>query len=222
MRRVFPWLICSISVLTVGACSASGDIGHVVDHAPQVYRDLAGWSVAAPHGWHIVRFSESKRGVVSTGVQISSVRLSAPTLVVGYPIQVQDRVLPARGVGLIIARDTEAGLSHGTVAVPPLPSPTRWLKGSRLAGLPYMETRWFRANGRLFIANAEVGAKASGADLTALAWVIKSVRVSRAPVMHSYPYPGIPQLARSDCGPPVLGRLQSPATRSASLMCGRP
>ncbi len=95
----------------------------------------------------------------------------------GHPIQVKDRVLPARGVGLIVAADTDRRLSHYTVGVPPLPSPAKWLHGSSLRGKPYIEIQWFRASGRLFIADAKVGAKASPADLAALAWMINSVRV---------------------------------------------
>src|SRR5207302_6094703 len=89
-----------------------------------------------PRGWHAVPFSDSKDGIVSAGVQLSSVRLPRPALVPGFPIQVNDRVLPAHGIGLIIATDNDPRLSHGTVAALPLPPPSggadSWLVGSSM------------------------------------------------------------------------------------------
>ncbi len=158
----------------VGGCASQ--IGHIVDYASQVYRDRAGWLVSVPHGWHMVRFSQSRRGVASAGVQISNVRLPPPRLVRGYPIQVNDRVLPARGVALIVATDTER-FSQGMAARLPLPSLAKWLHGSALGGEPYMEIQRFRANGRRFIADAKVGAKASRTDTATLAWIVHSLRM---------------------------------------------
>ena len=80
MRRVLPWLICSMSAITVGACGGASTIGHVVDYAPQVYRDPSGWSVTTPSGWHVVRFHDFVPGIASAGVQISNVRLPPPAI----------------------------------------------------------------------------------------------------------------------------------------------
>ena len=88
------------------------------------YRDAAGWTIEVPPGWHAVRFSDSKDGITSAGVQLSNIQLPPPVLRPGYPIQVNDHVLPARGVGLIIATDPDPKLSDDPVAVPPLPAPS--------------------------------------------------------------------------------------------------
>jgi len=178
MRRVFPWLICSVAAITVGGCGNGGP----TDYASQLYRDPAGWNVAAPRGWHVLQFRESELGITSAGVQISNVRLPPPVINPQYPIQVNDRFLTARGVGLIIATDTDPTLSHAPEAVPPLPSPlgSGWDVGSALAGSPYMELLWFRVNHRLFIADAKVGAKANRATLTAFEWIVHSLRTNSA------------------------------------------
>lgn len=101
-------------------------------------------------------------------------------MVSGYPIQVNDRVLPGRGVGLIVATDNDPKLSSGALATPPLPSPDgprhQWSIGSALAGKAFLETLWFRADGRTFIASAKVGPNVSGADHHALARIIGSLR----------------------------------------------
>ncbi len=178
MRRVLPRLICSLSVITAGACGGASNIGRVVDHAPRVYRDPAGWSVTAPSGWHLVRFHDSVPGIASAGVQISNVRLPPPPINPQYPMQVYDRMLTPRGVGLIIATDTDPTLTHAPVELPPLAPPgPRWDVGSALAGSPTMELLWFRVNHRLFLADAKVGADASRAGLATLAWIIHSVRL---------------------------------------------
>jgi hypothetical protein len=127
----------------------------------------------------VIRFSDSNGGVDSAGAQISNVRLPVPAVVPGYPIQVNGRLLPSRGIGLIIATDSQRGLSDGILAVPPLPTPLgpKWVVGSALAGEPYIETLWFRGQGETFIASAKVGPKAGAADLKALAGIIRSLRL---------------------------------------------
>jgi len=50
--------------------------------------DSAGWTVDVPAGWHAVRFSVSTGGAASAGVQLSNVRLPAPSVIPGYPVQV--------------------------------------------------------------------------------------------------------------------------------------
>ncbi len=129
-----------------------------------------------------MQFSDSKDGITSAGVQLSNVQLPPPSLKPRYPIQVNGRVLPAHGVGLIIATDTDPKLSHGRVAVPPLPAPNGrdWAMGSAPAGSPYVEALWFRINGTTFIASAKIGPKANDADLKALAQIIQSLRLQPA------------------------------------------
>ncbi len=46
------------------------------------------WTVDVPAGWHAVRFSVSTGGAASAGVQLSNVRLPAPSVIPGYPVQV--------------------------------------------------------------------------------------------------------------------------------------
>jgi len=148
-------------------------------HPGQTYRDSAGWTIEVPPGWHAVRFSDSKNGITSTGVQLSNIHLPPPTLIPGYPIQVNSQVLPGHGVGLIIATDTDPSLSsHGRLAVPPLPAPNvqYWTMGSAPAGAAYMQTLWFRVRGMTFIACAKIGPKATSGDLQAIAAIIHSLR----------------------------------------------
>jgi hypothetical protein len=184
MRRFPLWLTGLIPVLAAAACGAGGGSSTVTaSHAGQTYRDSAGWTIYVPPGWHAVRFSDSKGSVRSAGIQLSNVPLPAPTLVpgTGTPILVNGRVLPPRGVGLIIATDTDRSLSHGKVAVPPLPAP--WPDGSRgwtIAPAPprgsIFEWRWFRANGTTYVATVTIGWKASGAAQKALAPIVRSIK----------------------------------------------
>src|SRR5258708_4648458 len=91
---------------------------------------------------------------------------------------VNSQVLPGRGVGLIIATDTDPSLSRDYVAVPPLPAPTGryWTMGSAPAGAAYMQMLWFRVNDTTFIACAKIGPKAASGDRQAIAAIIQSLR----------------------------------------------
>jgi hypothetical protein len=184
MRLGFLWLIPAIAA---AACSSTGGTGSGIGLTGQTYRDSAGWTVTVPRGWHAVPFSDSKNGIVSSGVQLSNVRLPRPALVPRFPIQVNDRVLPDRGIGLIIATDNDPRLSHGTVAALPLPPPNggadRWLVGSSAArrgarvSSPYIEALWFRVGGTDFIASAKIGGAADGPQFKAFAQAIRSLRL---------------------------------------------
>jgi hypothetical protein len=189
MRRILVLVIGLIPALVAAACGAGGGTTLTVSHHGQTYQDSAGWTIEVPPGWHALRFRDSKDGITSAGVQLSNIPLPLPSLIPGYPIQVNDRVLPPPSVGLIIATDTDPKLSRGPVAVPPLPLPwpsggKGWLLASspaiRGASIPVFETLWFRANGTIFIASAKVGAKAKGADLKAFAGIIQSLRLQPA------------------------------------------
>lgn len=176
MRRALICLIWLFPTVAAAACTAGGNTTAAISHKEQTYRDSAGWTVEVPPGWRVDRFSDSKNAVTSAGVQLSNVRLPAPSLVPGDPIQVSNGVLPSRGVGLIIATDSDPRLSRGTVAVPPLPYPKGWAMGSALAGTPYIETLWFRARGTTFLATAKIGSRSTSADLKALAAIVHSLR----------------------------------------------
>ena len=164
MRRVLISIVWLVPAVAVAACGSGGSQAVATGQHGRVYRDSAGWTVDVPPGWHVVRFTDSKTGVVSAGVQLSNVRLPAPSLLPGYPIQVNNRDLPARGVGLIIATDTDPRLSRGFVAVPPLPGPDGrgWEVGSSLSGRPYLAVLWFRAEGKAFLASMADGQRRIG------------------------------------------------------------
>jgi hypothetical protein len=175
MRPVPIWL----AALTVVACSAGGTSFMPVKSRTQIYTDSTGWSIKVPPGWHAVRFSATKDGVTATGVQLSNVRLPLPSLVAGYPIQVNGRVLPKDGIGLIIATDPDPKLVRDVpVQRLPLPSPNGryWNVGSAPAGTPYIETLWFSAHGKTFIACAKIGSQTTGRQLAVVDAVIRSLR----------------------------------------------
>ncbi len=95
------------------------------------------------------------------------------------------RVQRRRGIGLVIATDSETGLpgeSRGYIKMPPLPSPDQcgWSVGSALAGQPHIETLWFRGNHKLFIASVKVGASATGADGATVDRIIHSLHFQSA------------------------------------------
>jgi hypothetical protein len=157
--------------MAVAGCTNAGAPGTAQG---QRYRSNAGWSVRIPAGWHPVRFNESKDGVSAAGVQLSNVRLPRPSIVAGFPMQVNAGVLPSQGVGIVIATDHDPKLRRGTVVVPPLSS-KEWLVGSSLGDQPYLETLWFRADGQVLLASAKIGAKAMPAALSAIDGIIRSV-----------------------------------------------
>jgi hypothetical protein len=153
-----------MTVITAAGCGAGGGITLTASHRGHAYRDAAGWTIDIPPGWHVVRFSDSTDGITSAGVQLSNVRLPPPALVPGFPIQVNGGVLPAHGVGLVIATDTDPRLSRGPVAVPPLPARSA------------PKTLWFRIHSTTLIACAKIGPKATSHDLKAVDTIIKSLR----------------------------------------------
>ena len=183
MRRVLLWLTGLIPVLAAAAC---GSTSPAVGQQEHTYRDGAAWTIQIPPGWHAVRFSDSKDGITSAGVQLSNVQLPPPALAPGFPIQASGDLLPARGVGLVIATDPDPKVAHGPVTVPPLPAfdaPDGWKywnAGSSSAGVPYIEILWFRARGATFIATAKIGPKTANSDLKAVAAIIQSLRAAKS------------------------------------------
>jgi hypothetical protein len=188
MRRGFLWLTGLIPLIAAAGCGASGGIAQAGSPQGHTYRDRAGWVIKIPPGWHAVRFSDAKDGITSAGVQLSNVPLPPPVLVRGFPIQANGGVLPARGVGVVIATDTDPKLSHGPVAVPPLPAPDTpnswkyWNGGSVSAGFggapggPGIESLRFRVDHTTFIACAKIGPKATGGARKAVDAIIQSLR----------------------------------------------
>jgi hypothetical protein len=171
-----------ILVLAAAACGAAGGSATMTaSHPGQTYRDSAGWIIKVPPGWHVLRFSDSKDGITAAGVQLSNAKLPAPVLVPGFPIQANGGVLPTRGVGVVIATDTDPKVPHGPMAVLPLPAfdaPNGWKywnAGSASAGAPYIEILWFRAHSATFIATVKIGPKATSSDRQAVAAIIQSL-----------------------------------------------
>lgn len=176
MRRGLRWPAGVALVIAAAGCGSGASTSVTFSHQGHKYRDAAGWSVEVPPGWHSVQFSDSAKGITSAGVQLSNVPLPPPSLVPGFPVQVNNRVLPAHGVGLIIATDTDPKLSRGLVAAPPLSAPNgrHWMIGSAPAGWPHIELLWFRAHGRMLIASVKIGPKASDGDVKTIAMVVQS------------------------------------------------
>jgi hypothetical protein len=171
--------ICAVGLIfALAACSAGGTGSLPVSDHVQVYRDSSGWSVKLPPGWHARQFSDTQNGVTSSGVQLSNVKLPLPSLIPGYPVQVNNKVLPGGGIGLIIATDPDPRLQRGAVQKPPLPAPDGryWSTGSSPGGTPYMETLWFRTHGMTLIACAKIGPHVTRHDLRVVGSIIKSLR----------------------------------------------
>ena len=178
MRRTLLRLTGPLVVLAATACSSGSSTPFAVSHEGQTYRDSGGWTITVPAGWHAARFSETADGFTSAGLQLSNLRLPRPSLIAGYPQQVNGLAFPRRAVSLIIATDTDPRLSHGHVAVPPLRYPDDWAVGSGMPGHPYLETLWFRAGRTTFLACGEIGPTATNRDLDAVAAIIHSLRQS--------------------------------------------
>ena len=184
MRRRLPWLMGMIGMLAAAACGSAGIV--TASQQGRIYRDAAGWSIEVPPGWHAGPFRESQDGITSAGVQLSDVKLPRPVLRPGFPIQTT-AVLPARGVALIIATDTDPRVHHyGRLAVLPLRGPDApggwkyWLGNSCSpprggTGCVDMEILWFRWHGTAFIVNAKIGPKAYHNGHTAVDAIIPSL-----------------------------------------------
>lgn len=188
MRHFFLWLAGLLALLLATGCGA-GEAGstRTVSRVGQASQDsqVAKLTFQVPAGWHAVRFSKAKGGVRAAGIQFSNVTLPAPRLLPGFPIQVNSEVLPPRGVGLIIATDTDHRLSRGEVAVPPLPLPwpdgsRGWLLGSSPARSPVFETLWFRLGRTTYVATAKIGWKATHAAQKALGQIVRSIKSAQA------------------------------------------
>ena len=187
MRRVLVLLIGLIPVIAAAACgSTTGSAILTAGQRGHTYRDAAGWTIEVPSGWHTLRFSDSKDGSSTAGVQLSNVKLPPPVLRPGFPIQTS-AVLPARGVGVVIATDTDPTVrSYGPIAVPPLPAfdaPNGWKywnAGSAVAGNPDIEILRFRAHDATFTATAKIGVKAGNGGQKAVDAIVRSLQFQPA------------------------------------------
>jgi len=178
-RYLFPIVIVSVLAAAAAACStATSNMTYSATTA--AYRDKAGWSIAFPRTWHVVRFVAVHGTARAVGIQLSNVRLPRPRLVPRAPIQVSGEKLPRRGIGLVIATDSDRQLERYRVSKPPLRYPDGWLTGSAPAGAPYLQELWFRVHGVVLLATVKVGPRATRHDLAALAKIVRSIRVSRA------------------------------------------
>jgi hypothetical protein len=176
--RAFLRLACLVASLGVVGCGSSTLASRTSGPPARVFRDALGWAVDVPSGWHVIRFTESKGAVTAAGAEFSNVPLAVPSLVPGNPVQVNGRTLPASGVSLVISTDADPRLTHGTLALPPLPAPgaAPWTIGSASAGEPYLNTLWFGVKRATLIASAKIGSQSNPAALKALAAIVRSLR----------------------------------------------
>jgi hypothetical protein len=58
-------------------------------------------------------FSVTEDSMITTGVQLSNVPLPPASVSPRCPVQVTSQQLPAHGIGLTIAADTDMGPSYG-------------------------------------------------------------------------------------------------------------
>ena len=158
-----------------------------------VYHDAAGWMIDVPPGWHVLSFRSTEDGATAAGAQISNVPLPAPALMPGFPVQASGKTLPARGVSLVIATDTDprvcrpgphpspAGGSNycqRSWASPPL-SFKDMIMGSSLAGTPVTSVLWVKAGGTALSLTAKFGASAfSNRWVTPVSAMLTSLRTT--------------------------------------------
>lgn len=135
-----------------------------------MWQDPAGWSAQVPAGWTVLPLETSKEHASAVGTQISNVKLPAPGIEPGIPIQTSRLALPTDGVSLVIATDTD----RRNVQVPPAspPSPPLSLDdfgvGSSTGAGPTLSLLWFEVGGNVLLASIKTGPTADEADLESL------------------------------------------------------
>jgi hypothetical protein len=143
----------------------------------QTYHDPGGWSIEVPLGWQVVPFDTSAEGTTARGALISNVTLPSPSLAPGYPLQTNDRDLPADGIALVAAVDPHVPYpSHP----PPLPAPLSlddFTQGSALAGTPTLDSLTFTGDGKDFVATVKIGPNVHKVDLQSLRTAVASLRI---------------------------------------------
>lgn len=185
-----PVLLASV------ACTGGGPAGSYVSvlphHAGVIYHDVSGWVIRVPAGWHVLPFRSSTDGASAAGVQLSNVKLPAPSIVPSFPIQTNDKALPISGISLIIATDHDPKLCRpstgsvscqGSFATLPLPRPytTRWDVASQpIPTGPLFSDLWFKGGHQTFIATIKIGARVfDDSHLAVLAKILASLRFRR-------------------------------------------
>ena len=186
MRNRLTWLILATVVLgaactsspTKTSASTSGGSALMPGTSPGTYHDPAGWTIDVPAGWHVEPFQTSNGTAAAAGFQVSNVVLPAPSLVAGFPVQTNGKVLPAAGVALIVGTDHDpSDPQHPPTSLPTPPlAHASWDEGSALANRPTFSMLWFSGNGRTYIASLKIGAKAPNADQRAIGAIIGSLR----------------------------------------------
>lgn len=202
-RGNWMWMILILVLLFASGCAGGQARSYSTGLAKgpgSIYHDAAGWVIRIPPGWHVVHFRSSKDGAMAAGVQVSNVRLPAPSVLPGFPIQASGLVLPADGISLVIATDRDPKVCRpgphrspagGTISCQrsygslPLKYPGEWTMGSASAprggpGGPAIAFLWFKANGEAFIATVKTGAKASEGGINELSKIVASFRVIHA------------------------------------------
>jgi len=187
---VVPLLL--LAVACTGSGPASSNVSVLPHHAGVIYHDASGFVIRAPAGWHVLPFRSSTDGASAAGVQLSNVKLPAPSIVPSFPIQTNDKVLPISGISLIIATDHDPKLCspstgslscQGSYATLPLPRPytIRWGIASQPNPTgPLFSDLWFKSGHQTFIATIKIGAKVfDDSHLAVLAKILGSLRFGR-------------------------------------------
>src|ERR1700683_3948932 len=104
---VTPLLL--LAVACAGGGPAPSGVSVLPHHAGTIYHDAAGWEIRVPPACHILPFRSSAGRANAAGVQLSNVKLPAPSILPSFPIQASAKALPAAGIALIIATDTDPG-----------------------------------------------------------------------------------------------------------------
>ena len=197
MKRRLRAGIVLLPLLLLAVACAGGSRGRsyvsvLPHHAGVVYHDESGWVIRVPAGWHVQPFRSSAGGARAAGVQLSNVKLPAPSVVPSFPIQADDKVLPATGISLIIATDNDPKLCRPSArkvscqrsyATLPLPRPytIRWNAASQPNPTgPLFSDLWFKCGHRTYIATIKIGAKVfNDSHLAVLARILASLHLGR-------------------------------------------
>jgi len=195
MRLRAGIVLAPLLLLAVACTSGSPARWHVFvlpHHAGVIYHDASGWVIRVPAGWHVLPFRSSTDGASAAGVQLSNIKLPAPTVVPSFPIQTNGKVLPTRGISLIIATDNDPKLCRPptgqmscqrSYATLPLPRPytIRWSVASQPNPTgPLFSDLWFESGHHTYIATIKIGAKVfNDSHLAVLAKILASLRFGR-------------------------------------------
>lgn len=181
-----------LAAACTGRSPARSFVSVLPHHAGIVYHDASGWLIRVPAGWRVLPFRSSAGGASAAGVQLSNVKLPAPSIVASFPIQANDKVLPVSGMSLIIATDNDPRLcrpSAGQLSCQrswarlPLPRPytVRWSAASQPGATgPLFSDLWFEGGHHTYIATIKIGAEVfDDSHLAVLAKILASLHFGR-------------------------------------------